>query len=539
MTRTALLASLLLAAAPPVADDIDKKYPLGPQLRVLAQDVRSPAYRRPVTEKMLSTDLAAEWQRVATEDNPESFLAKHGGKGRVLADADLRRAYQRRVQIRADFLDLMRAGYKRYKQAPPFDRGATPEPPGTLVKKAGGPRLALEVVPPAPGAERHWPRFRGPSGQGLTGQKLPVRWDKDGTNVVWRVKVPQPGNSSPVLWDDRTFLTGATPRGTGRFVYCFRKSDGKLLWSRRAPEKGPEPGVRPKNGYASATPVTDGERLIVFLGSCGVLCYDFEGKLLWKYADLRFDTTHGTGSSPVLYKDKVILVHDQNRAASIFLALDKRSGKLLWRRPRARAMTWCTPVVVRAGGRDELVFAGGGAVKGYDPDSGKELWSASGATVEVIPTVVVGNGPLYSASGRNGPVLALRPGGAGDVTATHLAWRAVRVGPHVPSPLYLDGRLYTVNDHGIVACLDAEAGKLLWQHRLPSAFSASPVEAGGLIYLPGESGVTFVLRGGDRFELVARNDLGAPILASPAAVDNRLFLRTQTELVCIGEGAAR
>ncbi len=532
MKRLALLSLCLIAAAQP-AEDGDKKYPLGPQLRVLAQDVKSPTYRKLVTQKMLATDLAAEWQRVATEDNPESFLAAHGGKAKVFADAELKRAYERRVQVRNDFLDLMRAGFQRYKQPAPFDRGAKAEPPGTLVKKAGT-RQPLSVVMPAPGAERQWPRFRGPSGQGTTRQKLPVRWGKDGTNVVWRVPVPEEGNSSPVIWGERIFLTGASAGGKKRFVYCFDRANGKLLWSRQAPAQRPEPGVRPKNGHASATPVTDGERVVVFLGSCGLLCYDFEGKLLWKYDELRFDTTHGTGSSPVLYKDKVLLVHDQNRADSFLVALDKKSGKLLYKKPRPHAMTWSTPIVVRCGGKDELVFAGASTVKGYDPDTGKELWSLAGTTVEVIPTVVVGKGLLYSASGRNGPVLAFRPGGSGDVTGSHLAWRTVRVGPQVPSPLYLDGRLYAVNDFGIITCLDAEDGKLIWQHRLQSAFSASPIEAGGLLYLCGENGVTYVLRAGDKFEVVARNDLGSPILASPAAVENRLYVRTEKELVCIG-----
>jgi outer membrane protein assembly factor BamB len=236
-----------------------------------------------------------------------------------------------------------------------------------------------------------------------------------------------------------------------------------------------------------------------------------------------------------LYKDKVLFIHDQNQEESFFLALDKHTGKKLWQHPRKKSMGWSTPVVVRVGDHDEVVFAGGETVKGYDPETGMELWSLAGPTYEVVPTIVVGKDLLYSASGRNGPTLGLRPGGTGDVTKTHLVWRTVRGGPHVPSPILVDGRLYTVNDTGIVTCLNAQTGKLLWQGRIHDRFTASPVEAGGLLYFPSETGVTYVVRAGDSFEVVAKNTLGAPLLASPAVVGDRLLLRTQEELVCIGE----
>src|SRR5205807_2172782 len=270
-----------------------------------------------------------------------------------------------------------------------------------------GPKVAISAVLPAADAGKFWPRFRGPSGQGLTGLKsLPVAWSKDSDNIVWRVRVPGQGNSSPITWGDRIFLTSAGEGGKDRFVHCLSKEDGKLLWSRTVPERPTEPSVRDKNGYASATPVTDGERVIAFLGTCGLVCYDFKGNLKWQFDDFRVATTHGTGSRAVVF----------------------------------------------------------------------------------------GNGLIYSASGRNGPTIALRPGGSGDVTETHLAWRAVRGGPHVPAPIYLDGRLYTVNDFGVVTCHDAATGRLIWQQRLADRFSASPIEAGGLLYFPAESGITYVLK---------------------------------------------
>ena len=532
--RSAVVVSLVCVSAFG-ADDIDKKYPLDSPLKVLAEDVTSENYRKLVLEKMLSTDLAAEWQRVATADNPESFLEKHGGKDKVFADADLKRAYERRVKIRDDFLGLMRQGFTKYKQAAPFDKGEKAEPAGTTTRAAKGTAVALAPVPPAPGSEVHWPRFRGPTGQGethVTG--LPLRWNKVGENIAWRAKVPGQGNSSPIAWGERVFVTSSEDKGAKRLVHCFHAADGRPLWTRQAPERKPEAGLGFKNTYASATPVTDGERVVAFLGSCGLVCFDFDGNVLWQYDLPNIRTTHGPGASPVLYKDLVILAQDQNQGESIFLAVDKRTGKKAWQAKRPRAMTWTTPTVVRVGDHDELVVAGGETVRGYDPLTGQELWMLNGPTREVVPVVVVGKDLIYSASGRNGPTLGLRPGGKGDVTETHLAWRTVRGGPHVPSPVLANGRLYTANDTGVVTCLDAATGKLIFQERLPGSFSASPLAAGDRIYIPNESGVTYVLRAGDKFELLAKNDLGSPIQASPAVVGGRLLLRTQDELVCVG-----
>ncbi|MBI2807256.1 MAG: PQQ-binding-like beta-propeller repeat protein [Planctomycetes bacterium] len=516
------------------AGDGDEKYPLDAQLKVLAADVKNKKYRELVLEKMLITDLAAEWQRVATADNAESFLAKHGGKQKVQADPALKKAYELRLKIRTDYLELMRQGYRKYKQVPPFDRGAKAEPAGTVIRKTTEPAAALAIVLPSPGAERQWPRFRGPSGQGDTNQtSLPTVWDKDGRNIVWRTRVPGAGNSSPIVWGDHIFLTSADPKGTKRFVHCFNRQTGKLRWTRQAPVRPAETGVWPKNGFATSTPVTDGQRVIAFLGSCGLVCFDFNGKLQWHH-ELTIKTTHGAGSSPLLYQDLVILAQDQNRTESIFLALDKATGKKVWEGKRARGMTWTTPIVVRVGERDELVLAGAETVRGYDPSTGKELWSLKGPTQEVVPAIVVGKDLLYSASGRNGPTLAFRPGGSRDVTATHLAWRAVRGGPHVPTPAYAKGRLFTCNDTGVFSCLDAVTGKLIFLERISDRFAASPIVAGDLLYFPSETGITYVVRAGDTLDIVARNDLGAPILASPAVVEGRIYMRTDAELVCLG-----
>lgn len=537
LRRWSLLAILTFVGVS-FGDEIDRKYPLDAQLRVLSEDVKNPKYRKLVVEAMLITDLAAEWQRVATADNPESFLEKHGGKEKALADPDLKRAYDRRVEIRDAYLNLMREGYARYKKKAPFDLGVKAEPAGSITRPTLEKSAKISVVLPSPGAEKQWPRFRGPGGQGVTAQTgLPIEWDRDGRNILWRAKAPGAGNSSPVIWDDHLFLTSSQNKGTERYVHCYRRSDGQLRWSRQVPARPPEPGVREKNGYASATPVVDGERVIAFLGSCGLVCYDFDGNLLWKYDDLSIKTTHGTGVSPLLYKNLVILAQDQNQADSIFLALDKNTGQKVWQGKRSKAMTWSTPIVVRVGDRDELVMAGNGSVRGYDPNTGTELWSFNGPTVEVVPTLVISDDVLISASGRNGPTLAFRPGGKGDVTKSHFVWRAVRGGPHVPSPALVNKRVYIANDTGIFSCFDAQDGKLIYSERENDRFSASPLVAGDRMYFCGESGITYVVRAGDQLEILARNDLGAPLLASPAAMDNRLYLRAGEELFCIGTSA--
>jgi outer membrane protein assembly factor BamB len=530
-----LFTALFVAGLGFQADEIDNKYPLGPTLKVLAADVKNPNYRKLVLERMIPTDLAAEWQRVETSDNADSFLKQHGGKDKVLADPALKLAYERRLQIRNDFLDLMREGFKRHKQVPPFDKGAKAEAAATTRKDAALPASALSCVALSSEAERQWPAFRGPTGQGhsrLTA--LPLEWNKEGKNLVWRVKVPGEGNSSPVVWGDRIFLTTADDMGLERAVLCFSRIDGKLQWTAKAPPTPPEPAVRDKNGYASATPVTDGQRVISFLGSCGILCHDFDGNLLWhhKLPDVR--TMHGTGSSPILYKDLVILLQDQNEGPTVFVALDRKTGQEVWQGKRGKGTTWSTPVIIHVGDRDELLIAGQKTVKGYDPNTGKELWTMSGPTHEVIPMIVVGKDMVFSASGRNGPTIALRPGGKGDMTQTGTVWRSPRTGPHVPTPILLGDLLFMFNDMGIATCLEADTGNLVWQERIDDCFSASPLAAGDRLYVPGESGMTYVVKADRKLEVLARNDMGEPILASLAAVDRQLVLRTKTELVLIG-----
>jgi outer membrane protein assembly factor BamB len=285
--------------------------------------------------------------------------------------------------------------------------------------------------------------------------------------------------------------------------------------------------------------------VFAFFGSAGAMAVDFEGRLVW-HRDLgAFNTVWGTAGSPALFEDLVIINADQDGAEaegptqSFLIALDKAGGETVWRAERPeQPRSWSTPVVVTLddGRSHELVLNGGHRVTAYDPRTGNLLWHCAGATQWVTPTVVTGNGLIYAASGPNGPVLAIRPGGRGDVTRSHLAWRAKRGAPYIPSPVFAGGRLYMVNDGGIVTCHDGATGAIVFQGRLPaSTFSASLVAAGGNLYITSEQGETYVIAPADKLQIVARNNLGERCLATPALADGQIVLRTEKHLWCLGK----
>jgi len=384
-------------------------------------------------------------------------------------------------------------------------------------------------------AASYWTRWRGPSGQGLvSGTGYPDRWSAT-QNIAWRTPVPGQGNSSPVIWRDRVFLTTAYDRGARRSVLAYNRADGRRLWETFVPAQGV--AAHQKNGYASSTPVTDGERIYASFGNV-LVAMNLDGAILWT-RDLGVGRPyHGPAGSPLLYGDRVILYQDQSPNAFI-AAFDVRTGQQVWRTARQGTVGWGTPVAVRVGTRVEIVVSGQHRVQAYDPDTGKELWRCNGLTMEVIPTPVVGHGFVFASSGRAGPTLAIRPGGSGDVTDSRLAWSSQRGSPFVPSALLYEGLLYTVNDMAsIVTAVDAATGRSMWQGRLGVAqregFSASPVAVDGKLFFTNDDGETFVLRAGPTFELLHVNTIGERTLASPALVDGRWYVRTAQALVAIG-----
>jgi outer membrane protein assembly factor BamB len=393
----------------------------------------------------------------------------------------------------------------------------------------------------------YWPHWRGPSVQGIVeGKGYPDRWS-DTQNVLWKVSVPGRGHSSPIIWGDRIFLTTANQEGSRRSVLAFRRSDGKLLWDAAVPESAAERLYR-KNSYASSSATTDGELVYAYFGNSGVVAVDFNGKIVWHTSLGAINLYHGPGGSPLLYKDRLILFQEQmsfgrgaaaDPAPGFIVALDKKTGRQLWRKDRSQRPGWGSPIAIQAGDRVEIIVSSGRAIDAYNPETGELLWTCSGNMPETIPMPVVGHGLVYFSSGRAGPTLAVRPGGKGDVTDSHVVWKSPRGSPFVPSPLVLGDYLYTVNDMASIAtCHNARTGEIVGQLRLGEArregFSASPVAVEGKVYFTNDDGETFVLGAGPDFKLIHVNQLGEQTLASPALVEGRWYWRTAGHLLCIG-----
>ena len=384
---------------------------------------------------------------------------------------------------------------------------------------------------------QYWPRWRGPSGQGIvTSSNYPDRWNAT-ENVLWRTGLSGRGNSSPIVWGDYIILTTGRDAGRQLFVQAYRRSNGTLRWETEVAPGRPE-RVHSKNGPASATPTTDGKQIFASLGGRGIVSLDFDGNILWHSEVGSINNYHGPAGSPLLYEDLLIIYQDQ-RGGGFVAAYDTATGNQVWRTARSASVGWGSPIAIRVGDHDELIVSSQNTVNAYNPKTGDELWHCGGNLFEVIPTPVVEAGLIFCASGRAGPTLAIRPGGRGDITDTHIAWSTSRGSPFIPSPVAYDGYLYTVNDmSSIITCFDAATGTVMWQQRLGRAIregiSASPVVVDNKVFVTSDEGVTFVLKAGPEFELLHTNDIGAQTLASPALVDGIWYIRTVDELIAIG-----
>ncbi len=388
------------------------------------------------------------------------------------------------------------------------------------------------------GSSGDWTQFRGYHGLGVAKGEPPIRWNES-KNLYWKARVPGSGWSSPVIKNDRLYLTSALAGSGGRdeelTVFCFDYTSGKILWG-----KGlfalPEDGVKHnKNSHASATPVIGDGRVYVHFGHFGTACVSTDGNVIWKQESLAYKPVHGNGGSPVLLGDRLIYSADGQRDP-VLIALDAGSGKLLWKRKRETAATrkfsFSTPTIVPVGDGAEIVSAASGAVFGYDSVDGQERWRVDyGQGYSVVPRPVYGEGHVYVATGFGRPkVMAIRLGGSGNVTESHVTWETSRSGPKTPSMLLHDGLLYYVSDGGIVTCVDALTGDSIWQDRVKGNVSSSPVIAGDRIYVGTEEGVVYVLATGREFRQLAANDFGERIFASPAVSENALIIRTENNL---------
>lgn len=389
-------------------------------------------------------------------------------------------------------------------------------------------------------AAQDWPEFRGPTGQGqVTGGRLPLEWSSS-KNVAWKQAIPGKGWSSPVLRNGRLYLTTAMPgEGSGMALrtLCLDAASGKEIWNvevfgggSNSPSK-----IHNKNSHASSTPLLTEDRLYVHFGHQGTACLDLGGKVLWRNTSLGYPPVHGNGGSPVLVGDALIFSCD-GASDPFVVALDKDSGKQLWKTKREtdakKKFSFSTPLVIEVNGQKQVISPGSGAVCAYDPRTGRELWRARyGEGYSVVPRPVFGHGLVFLSSGFDKPVvMAIRPDGRGDVTETHVAWTLTKGAPNTPSLLLAGDELYMVSDGGIASCVDAKTGKVHWQERVGGNYSASPIFADGRIYFQNEEGTGVVLKAGREFQKLASNALGERTLASYAAADGALFIRTEENL---------
>lgn len=424
----------------------------------------------------------------------------------------------------------------------------------------------------------HWPQWRGPLGNGLAQGGAPLEWG-DGRHVKWSIEIPGRGHSTPIIWGDRIFLTTAVPTGArpaspeppapaetesstpgrrGGFrmsnsenlvehrfeVLCIDRRTGKLLWQRTARTATPHEGYhRTYGSFASNSPVTDGRHVYAFFGSRGLYCYDLDGNLVWEKdfsVRMKMKLEFGEGSAPALEGDRIILNFD-HEGDSFIVALDKRDGKEIWRKSRDEASSWSHPFVLEHQARRQVVMTATNKVRSYDFETGSLLWECAGLGANTIPTPVYDGELVYVMSGfRNPNLMAIRLGRDGDLTGSEaVVWSNARGNAYTTSPILFENKLYVLTDNGLVSCYNAKTGEPYYQQtRLPKSYSfkASPVAAGGRLYLASEEGDVIVVGMGERFDVLATNTLkDQAFIASPAVVGGELFLRGQNRLFCISE----
>jgi len=422
-----------------------------------------------------------------------------------------------------------------------------------------------------------WPSFRGEYASGtVDGQNLPENWDgQSGKNIKWKTLIPGLAHSSPIIWKEKLFVTTAISsrkdvsfrhglygdgdasddRSHHRWcVYCLDKRTGKILWERTATEGIPKDKRHIKSTYANSTPATDGRYVVALFGSEGLFAYNMDGKFIWK-KDLgkmdcgAYDAPEyewGPASSPIIYKDRVIVqVDTQNE--SFIIACDIKTGETVWKTIRDELPSWGTPTIIKSDTRIELVTNSSNFIYGYDPATGKELWRLGGSSKITAPTPIYSDNLIIVCSGRGpeAPIFVIRMGANGDITlpdkqtsSESIAWSKTRRGPYMPTPIIYQGYLYTLQNNGRFICYELQSGKEIYRENIPHAgggFSASPVAADGKIYLPGEDGDIFVVNAGTDSRLIATNNMGELLMATPAISDGMMYVRAEHHLFAIGQ----
>jgi outer membrane protein assembly factor BamB len=397
----------------------------------------------------------------------------------------------------------------------------------------------------------NWPGFRGPTGQGVSTEAgLPVRWNTT-ENVAWKAALPGEGWSSPVVWNEHVFITTATEGGASCRVIAVDRRSGRVLWDTEVFKQVPG-HKQERNGYATPTPCTDGKCIYAAFGDGSFAALDFGGRTVWTNRAFPFYGEHGLGTSPILWQDLLIMTRDGSGEppdtgagwhtawdqARIF-ALDKRSGKLRWEAKRGMSrIAHVVPNIWTAGdGHQELISGAGDVVQGFDLKTGARLWTSKNIGEGVVPSIVIGDGLAFTASGWGGreSIKAFRLGQRGDLGETNLVWEQRKGVSKIPSYLFLKPHLYTLNEGGIAMCLKSDSGEIVWQDRVGGNFSASPVCSENHIYCLSDEGEATVIEAGPEFKVISRNNLNEKCQASMAISQAALFIRTAKNLYCIRE----
>lgn len=387
-----------------------------------------------------------------------------------------------------------------------------------------------------------WPQFRGPGGQGHSdATNLPLTWSET-ENITWKVPVAGLGWSSPAIQGDQIWITSAVDEGKTLHAIALDRATGKSLHDVTIFELAEPSPVHSKNSHASPTPLIEGDRVYVHYGAHGTACLKTDGTVVWKTQDLKHDHRHGPGGSPVIFEDLLILNCDGSDIQFV-VALDKNTGEIRWKKKREHIgedrltgkssvpMSYTTPLLTEINGTIQLLSSGADSIVSYNPRNGEEYWWFRYDGYSNVPRPVVGKGLVFISSGYDRPEFyAVKVDGTGDVTESHLGWNMKKAAPLNPSPLLVGDELYLISDNGIATCLDAVSGTQHWQERIGGNFSASPTLADGKIYLLDEEGKTTVIAPGKKYEVLATNTLEGRTLATPAMVDQAVFLRTDTHL---------
>jgi outer membrane protein assembly factor BamB len=392
-------------------------------------------------------------------------------------------------------------------------------------------------------ANKAWPSFRGPGGSGIsTHANIPADWDgQTGRGILWKSKVPLPGHNSPVVWGSRVFLSGGDPNGLR--VYCFDAASGSLLWTgdvtRVAPKEGEEPFEPMEDtGFCASTVATNGRHVCAIFATGDVGCFDFNGRKVWEKSMGIPDSSYSYASSLAMYRNLLLIQYDQGGiedGLSALIALDTFSGNVVWQTKRPVGNSWTSPIVVTIGDQAQVITCADPWVIAYEPAKGTELWRAKCLAGDIAPSPIYSNGFVFAIEPYS-KMVAIRTGGQGDVTKTHIAWTMQDGGPDICSPLSNGEWVLLLATEGLLSCYKVSDGTKLWEHDFLEYFRASPSLVGDKVYLLSEKGVMYIIQAGPQFKQLAKCALGEECYASPAFADGRIFIRGLHNLYCIGNG---